>query len=558
MIQNSQRVLVQWVLAIGAIWTTIFITPNYSTEPIDLPKMYALGIVALFAFGNLFWSVGAFWSNKYRLVSSIAIAYVAQMLLVVAKSGAPFNQQFFGTNGRNTGFITYTSLVLVFLCSMLVSTSKFLKLAISSLLITGIISLIYGIMQIAGADPIKWNNPNNSMIGFLGNPDFSSAFLGILGAGIFSLIFSKKTFIKIQYKVVLIVIELLSLYLILKSHATQGLLIYLVGLIGALGLYLFSHERITRPLFLGYISFAGIILTVGVLGALKIGPLASHLYKISVRQRGFYWHAGREMLFSHPFFGVGLDSYGDWYYQKRSANAAFHSMQTASNAAHNVILDVASGGGFILLGLYLIILILVARSAIKILRNPILRNPYICGLILAWIAYEIQSIASINQIGLAIWGWFLGGTILGYELNSVQGSDAPKKDRRSKIRSKASNTFILSGLIGLVVGLIIVQPALSADHGYRNALQSRNGNQVIASVLSYPVDTHRLIDAANHLQQSGLTAQALDLVKRATTDNPRSYEGWYFISQLSAKNTPEYNVAIQHVRVLNPHDKNLK
>ena len=559
MLSRSQQNFTQWILALGAIWTTVMMTPNFSVEPIDLPKMYALTLVAFYAFGNLIISAKFFVNKNYRLIFGICLAYLLQMSLVIGLSGAPFNQQFFGANGRNTGFVTYLALILILFSGVLVSDSKYIKISTYALVATGIISIVYGIMQISGSDPIKWNNPNSAMIGFLGNPDFSSAFLGIFGAGLFGLLFSPSKFMRWQLRLVIIFLEFINLFLILKSHATQGLLIFLVGLIGAVGFYIATNSKIKRKFVIAYATFSALILVIGVLGAVKIGPLASHLYKISVRQRGFYWRAGREMLFSHPFFGIGLDSYGDWYYQKRSANAAFHSIQTSSNAAHNVILDVASGGGFILLALYLVILILVARSAWKILRSSQLRNPFIVAVILSWVAYQVQSIASINQIGLAVWGWLLGGVILGYEINSRKEiNQLNPRNAFSKVKSGQKKSFAIVGILGLMAGLIIVQPALSADHTYRNALLSRNANLVISSALAFPEDSHRIIDAANQLQRSNLNKQALDLAKHVVQKYPRNYEGWSFISQVTPPSSTDHSNAIKKMQELNPHDKTIK
>ena len=534
-------------------------TPNFSVEPIDLPKMYALVIISFYAFGNLLNSARALFTKRFIWISAICFAFLVQMILVLVFSGSPFNQQFFGANGRNTGFITYSALILTLICGVLVSDGKYLKFNTYALVATGFVSIVYGLMQISGSDPIKWNNPNSSMIGFLGNPDFSSAFLGIFGAGLFGMIFSSKIFLKPVIRIIFIGVEIVNLYLILKSHATQGLLIYLVGLIGALGLYLWSNPKVRKEFRWIYVCLSSVVLIVGVLGAVKIGPLASHLYKISVRQRGFYWRAAREMLYSHPFFGVGLDSYGDWYFQKRSANAAFHSMQTASNAAHNVFLDVASGGGIILLLLYVLLLALVSRSAWRILKSRDLRNPYSISIILAWVAYQIQTIASINQIGLAVWGWLLGGAILGFDLNSARTNEQEiTQEKRRKAGSTRGGSFALLGFLGLIVGLLLVQPALNADHSYRNALQSRNANQVISSVLSYPEDSHRTLDAASQLQRSGLTSQALKLAKHVIEINPRSYEGWYFIYQVTAPSSPEHLMSKKKVQELNPYDKSFQ
>ena len=121
------------------------------------------------------------------------------------------------------------------------------------------------------------------------------------------------------------------------------------------------------------------------------------------------------MIKSHPFFGVGLDSYGDLYFATRSKNAAFNTPQTGSNAAHNVFLYL---GAFGVLPLFLINLALVSLtiwSIIKVIHRKEEFNWAYAALVGAWVGYVAQSIISINQIGLAVWGWILMGIIVGYE-----------------------------------------------------------------------------------------------------------------------------------------------
>ena len=555
---QKQRLTTQWILILGTAWTSLFITPNYSSEPIDLPKMYALVITAFCAIGAIITARNEIIAKSYRVILILFVLFLTQLILVMKFSGAPFIQQFLGAGGRNTGALTYLSFFSILVCAMFVADFKFVKLTFYSLLLTGAATLIYGLMQVSGSDPIKWNNPHSSMIGFLGNPDFSSAFLGLVGAGGFCLLLSEKIVSNIPLKFAIVLGEVLALYLIVKSHAIQGIMIYALGFFLSLGIYIFSSQHMTKFIFVVYSIFSTFIISVGVLGALKIGPLASHLYKISVRQRGFYWRAGREMLLSHPFFGVGMDSYGDWYFEKRSANAAFHSMGTSSNAAHNVLLDIGSNGGFPLLLIYMAVIALILRSSYLILKNIELRNKYISAVIVSWIAYEAQSVVSINQIGLGVWGWLLGGVILGYEINSrsSQGLGKTSKFLRKK-RLNSSNTFVILVFVGLCIGLLLVQPALQADHDYRIAIQSRDAHKVESSVLRFPEDTHRTIDAASNLARSNLKESALKLAQHVTDVNSRSYEAWYFISAISDPTSPIHKSATTKLRSLNPHDRSI-
>jgi hypothetical protein len=82
------------------------------------------------------------------------------------------------------------------------------------------------------------------------------------------------------------------------------------------------------------------------------------------------------------------------------------------------LLDFSSNGGFPLVLIYLTLMVLVVISAVKLLKRSNGFDPAVAGLIAVWIAYQAQSIISLNQLGLAVWGWIISGLIIGYEINT--------------------------------------------------------------------------------------------------------------------------------------------
>jgi O-antigen ligase len=75
------------------------------------------------------------------------------------------------------------------------------------------------------------------------------------------------------------------------------------------------------------------------------------------------------MMMLRPLSGVGLDSFGDWYYQVRSVDSAIQSPLITSSAAHNVFLDMGSNGGFPLFIIYVSLMIFTLVSGVKHLRK---------------------------------------------------------------------------------------------------------------------------------------------------------------------------------------------
>ena len=65
------------------------------------------------------------------------------------------------------------------------------------------------------------------------------------------------------------------------------------------------------------------------------------------------------MIKNHPWFGVGLDSYGDWYRASRTLAATIRrGPSTVSNAAHNVFIDIGATAGIFALIAYLAVVFL--------------------------------------------------------------------------------------------------------------------------------------------------------------------------------------------------------
>jgi O-antigen ligase len=272
--------------------------------------------------------------------------------------------------------------------------------------VVGVASLGYGLIQALGADPFDWVNPYSPVFGFLGNPNFQSSLLGILGSIVFAQLLSSS--VKLQVKGAYLVYLLVTVFVIRETDSQQGFLVLLIGSVIALGVYVNQRSKVLGYSYLGLALIGFIAVLVGTLNK---GPLASLLYKDSVTYRGDYWRAGWKMTVDNPIFGVGLDSYGDWYRRSRTIEATLRrGPDVTSNAAHNVFLDISAYGGFPLVLIYIALMVLVIVSAVKVIKRSQGFNAGFVGLVAGWVAFQAQSIISINQIGLALWGWVLSGS----------------------------------------------------------------------------------------------------------------------------------------------------
>jgi hypothetical protein len=291
------------------------------------------------------------------------------------------------------------------------------------------------------------------MISTLGNPNFASAilaFLTVISMGSFLLLELNKT-----YKIFSILSSVLSLYAIINSQSRQGIIVLLVGAITGFTFFMIrKFPRIRLTTLTASLSLS----TVGILGMLQIGPLSKFLYKESVSVRGYYWRAGIEMFKDHLVTGVGQDSYGMYFKQYREIEYSLkYGFDITSSNAHNVPIQIfATSGIFSGIG-YILLVILIFISGLRIMRAQDI-NRFKAGLVLfaTWIGFQAQSIVSIDNNGVSIWGWILGGAILALGIQV----ESEEKNLPFNIGGRAKSSTVSLNLFSPIFSLLLLIPTL--------------------------------------------------------------------------------------------------
>jgi hypothetical protein len=85
--------------------------------------------------------------------------------------------------------------------------------------VAGLMLTFYGILQGLGADPVGWKIDYNPFITTLGNPNFTSGFLGLSGISILYLALNAKDR---RFQVGYAVGLLANLYILWRSGSIQG------------------------------------------------------------------------------------------------------------------------------------------------------------------------------------------------------------------------------------------------------------------------------------------------------------------------------------------------
>jgi O-antigen ligase len=544
------------VLVWALMAVTLLVTPLWSLDPINPIKMLAVSALGFTGLGVLLANQKVLQLGRFKVPLVLISGFMVWQLVVFLVSGGEKFQQLFGTAGRNTGLITYLAFSILFVVAMAPSSAIFLARFRMAALVVGVASLGYGVFQALGGDPFDWVNPYSSVFGFLGNPNFQSSLLGILGAVVFTQLLSGS--VKIQIKGAFLVYLLITIYVIKETDSQQGFLVLLIGSTVSLGVYVNQRSRALGYSYLGLtiVGFVGVLL-----GTLNKGPLASFLYKDSVTYRGDYWRAGWKMTVENPIFGVGLDSYGDWYRRSRTLEATLRrGPDIISNAAHNVFLDISSYGGFPLVLIYLSLMVLVVISAVKVIRRSQGFNAGFVGLVAGWVAFQAQSIISINQIGLAVWGWVLSGLIIGYEINTRGGEAVvEKKIGKSATRPvQTSASTSLAMFVGLIIGVLVGMPPYLASAKYKGALETSNPTVIQEAAYIWPVDSTRMIQVAITLNDNKLEVQGLRVALDAVEKFPENYSVWSTLSLMKRASEEQKAQALAQMKRLDPLNPTLK
>ena len=560
---SPERSAIMHLLGWTALLATLAVSPWLTLDPINLPKLVVIAAGGFAVIAALVSSWKALVARAHRTVVILCAVFALDLLLVLVFAGTNFYQELFGTAGRCTGFVAYISLTGLLLGSALIADKRSLVRVTTYLMAAGAASIAYGLIQIAGADPVDWVNKYNTVIGFLGNPNFQSSFVGFVGVMAFALIMDQQA--KPPIRAMYALYFLLAIIVIIKTDSQQGLLVLAGGMAIVVLIWLSTSKLkvLTRPAIL----LSGIGAIFVALGSINSGPLASLLYKASVTYRGDYWRAGWKMTLEHPIFGVGLDSYGDWYRRTRTLEATLRrGPEVMSNAAHNVLLDFSSNGGFPLVIIYLALMVFVAVSAVKVLKRTSVFNPVISGLIAVWIAYIAQSIISLNQLGLAVWGWIISGLIIGYEINTREVAGAEdevlpsKKGRQVKAKKKDSISAkcVVAVVSGLSVGLALSLPPFLASAKYKSAVQSGDAEKIERTASIWPDDANRYGQSALIFQANKLDIQALRVVSAGLIKFPNEFGLWKILSELPNASPAQVSEAKLQMKRLDPFNPDVK
>ena len=464
------------VLLLIAALTTLYINPDLQ-DPFNSPKMWILIIGGAWISGyilNLESKGLSRQISQKNLLKVLLIIFLFFYLIAAILTDIKF-VAFFGDSGRRVGFLTYFFLSIFMYLSFRFSSLEFIRLLKAISLLISTLLGIYGILQRNGMDFIEWANPYNAIISTFGNPNFASAGMAMFAVICFGILFDRKTKKLARTLAALLVVNLITL--IIASDSRQGILAFIAGASIVVYVFLKSKNVLVAKIFIGFFLVLGIS---SVLGMLQVGPFQNFLYKTSISIRGYYWRAALEMVQSNPWFGVGVDRYGESFKKYREVGYPLNfGFDITSSNAHNIPLQIFATSGVFTGTAYLALIVFIFIRGISTLRDSSKSNSVLLLIPFAgWITYFAQSIISIENIGLAVWGWILGGLVIGISYKDIDVNKNWEQETSSTRYHRRLYQPMVSGLLSIVMIFIISQLYISE----KNVIRSRqyyNPNNLI-------------------------------------------------------------------------------
>jgi len=503
---KPEQLIVYVAVVISLVFTPINI------DALIIPKVALLFILAVYILPELVTNIKKFFYDpNLFLLLFISSVIIFQMITVMLLSDAPFEQEFFGRTGRGLGFSTFFSILILMLCMAIfskISDSNFIILWLS---FSGLVSSIYALTQRFGFDIFNWESKTNGIIGTLGNPNFQSSFTAMTLIPI--LVYSFSLSIKYVAIPMSLIISISTLYF---TQSTQGYVVLSAAALVFLLLFTWYGKRLLFSLLLSSGALVGVI---AIAGMLNNGPLAFYLYKPSVQSRGDFWRSALDTANANPFFGTGIDSFGDSFLIYRDRQ----EVEMADNA-HNYFLEFAATGGYPLAILNLLIVFLTLYSFISLQKKLGKFDAKFSSIFCAWVVIQMQSLISPGTVTLILWGAILSGFVIGSNIKyAVDQNHKIEKESKPRFITKTASVSLL------IVGLLVMFPLYKTDRDLKKGLSLKNGDMIIKAVTAYPESSVRYNVVTQEFLKSNLLPQALDLARKAVKFNPNAVSAWALV-----------------------------
>jgi hypothetical protein len=210
---------------------------------------------------------------------------------------------------------------------------------------------------------------------------------------------------------------------------------------------------------------------------------------------------------------------------------------------------------------------LAVRAVIRVLRRENGYDWKFTAIFIGWFTYQLQSLISINQLALGIWGWTLTGLLIGYEINTRTQDKSLEKTtekpsgptvKTSSGKIKPDWDVVLFSIFGLIIGIVI------AVTPFRNSVELRSlaGETTIAEVEE--IGSRETLNPelstllAQDLLKNKYEESALKIIRNTVKNYPDNYFAWKLFTVIPSATPEEIAQAQMQMKRLDPLNPELK
>jgi O-antigen ligase len=529
---------VQTFVLLGGVFTTLTIWTKLE-DPINLPKMFVLVLFAAITLGLVmpaFLSAHKLSSREQKVSLGLFSLFAVGLTISTVATDVKYTA-IFGEFHRNNGFLSYFSMLILMAAGSLVFNLKSVNRHFTFFGLAGLLLTFYGILQGFGADPVGWKIDYNPFITTLGNPNFTSGFLGLSGIAILYLVIAAKDR---EYQVVYAVGLLANLYILWRSGSIQGVFGFLIGatVIILVKLWLISKRY-------GQIGLAGAALAGApvALAVINIGPLANKLYQGTLRNRFDYWSAAIGMFKDYPILGVGIDRFGESYRQYAVQNQVVQG-QMADNA-HSIYMQLLATGGLTLFIPYILLVLFITFIGLKSLINLQGEDKFKVGAVFGiWLGTITINVVTVDNLGVGVWFWITGGVLVAVSTSHRKSETIEQSQREKTVKGKSAKplntesffpvTYLASFMFVILI-LAMLVPALGKSsmlYNFKNNASSYTTETYVPALVfeaqGADNDPQYLLQLANLALIQNAANEAFVMIDQVNQIDSRSYYGNYF------------------------------
>jgi tetratricopeptide (TPR) repeat protein len=467
---------------LAAVLGTTLLLLTSSNDTYVVPKLVVLGLCAVAAIGVYAWSLAE--SGTLRLVRTPVLlgagVVCALMTLATLVNGARL-RSFFGDYGRDVGLLAYlAAAVLLFVVTVEFDQRDVRRLVRFGCWVAGGV-VLYGLLQKLGAEPLGAPS-TGQVISTLGQVNFMAGFSGMaLPLFLFVAVSPDEA---THWRVAAGAAAVAAVVVGLSTSSFQAFLSLGVG--GGVFALLYVRSRWgTRTLAMA----AGVV----VVGLALTGAVAHSRIDAEVRssmsERVLMWQAAGDMISDHPVLGTGPQGYAANFtaYRPPAHSKNFGVFQIVDNP-HSVPISMFVDGGVPLGLAYLAFVGLVGWSLIAGLRRTTGDRALLLAAVgAAWLAYQAQSLVSIDMPTFVVWHFVLAGAIgvlsVGAEARTVVVRALVGRPRRAGRMVTPVGRGVQVGVAAFVlVAVFLLSRLVIADVAYAHGLQSMADDDPAAAV----------------------------------------------------------------------------